>query len=100
MSNVAILVADSSNAAISEEDRRWAILRWLSTKLEDAPNNEILDAANRLEEFVVRQVAVRKSSEEVISKVATTDPPARKIVARPEDPDAADIPEWLDRRKL
>ena len=81
MSNVATLVADSSNATISEQDRRWAILRWLSTKLQDAPKNEILDAANRLEEFV-SQVAAQKSSEEASSKTETMETPARKIVAR------------------
>ena len=100
MSNAAVLNADSSHAAISEQDRRWAILRWVSAKLEDAPNSEIMDAANRLEEFVVRQVAAQISSRDAGSKIETVESPAQKIVARPEDPDAADIPEWLDRRNL
>ena len=81
---------------VSDQDRRWTILRWLSVKLRDEPHGEILSAASRFEEFVANQVAGQKLSEEAISKIKRIEPAAGEIVAAASE--EADIPEWMDRR--
>ena len=40
-------IGEPSPTGTSGQERRWAILRWLSVKLHDAPASEILEAAER-----------------------------------------------------
>ncbi len=69
MSQEAVGILDPSPAGISDQDRRWALLRWLSVKLGDAPHGATLEAAERFEEFLAERAAGRKRSREVPSKV-------------------------------
>ncbi len=82
MSQEAVGIVEPSPPGISEQDRRWAILRWLSVKL-DAPHGEILEAAYRFEEFVAGEVAGKRVSKEAISKIEKIESAASKIVAKP-----------------
>ena len=50
-------------------------------KLPDAPQDEILEAAGRFEEFVVGEVAGQKVSKEALSKIEKVEATASKIVA-------------------
>ena len=94
MSNDTVGIEEPS--PVSDQDRRWTILRWLSVKLQDAPHGEVLSAASRLEEFVASQVVGQKLSDEAISKFKRIEPAAEKIVAGATE--EVDIPDWLDRR--
>ncbi len=69
MSQEAVGILDPSPAGISDQDRRWAILRWLSIKLSDAPHGDTFEAAEKFEEFLAERVAGRKRSTETLSKV-------------------------------
>ncbi len=80
MSQEAVGIVEPSPPGISEQDRRWAILRWLSVKL-DAPHGEILEAAERFEAFVVGEVVGQKLSKEALSKIEKAEATASKIVA-------------------
>ncbi len=62
MSSEAGGIGDAS-PGISTKDRRWAILRWLSAKLPEAPPNLILEAASEFEAFVVGNVVGQAVSE-------------------------------------
>ena len=81
MSQEVVGIEEPSPPGISEKDRRWAILRWLSAKLPDAPYGEILEAAKRFEEFVAGEVTGQKLSKEAISKIEGIESTAGKIVA-------------------
>ena len=81
MSNDAVGIGEPSPPGISEKDRRWAILQWLSVKLQQAPYEEILDAARRFEEYIVGDIEGRQVSEAAISNIAKLDPTASKIVS-------------------
>ncbi len=80
MSQEVVGIEEPSPPWISEKDRRWAILRWLSEKLPDAPHGEILEAAKRFEEFVAGEVAGKRVSKEAISKIEGIESTASKIV--------------------
>ncbi len=88
--------------AISEQERRWTILRWLSGKLDDATHGDILEAAERCEDFVAGQIVGQKLSKEALSKIEKIEATAGKIVAgvaeADPDPEDSDIPKFLDRR--
>ncbi len=45
MSDAQASIVEPSPPGISEKDRRWAILQWLSVKLVDAPYDKILEIA-------------------------------------------------------
>ncbi len=96
-------IVDQSPSGISEQERRWAILRWLSAKLHDTPHSDILDAANQFENFVAGQVAGQKLSKEAVSEIERIEPVAGKIVAQAAevetDPEDLEPPEWMDRRQ-
>lgn len=79
MSQAAVGLAEPSPAGISGQERRWAILRWLSVKLGDAPHGGILEAAESFEDFVAAQVAVPKRPKEAPSKIGA--PKIEKIRA-------------------
>lgn len=81
MSNDAIGIGEPSPPGISAKDRRWAILQWLSVKLQQASYEEILDAARQFEDYIVGDIEGRQVSEEAISNIAKLDPAASKIVA-------------------
>lgn len=81
MSNEAIGIGEPSPPGISAKDRRWAILQWLSVKLQQAPYAEILDAARQFEEYIAGDIEGRPVSGEAISNIAKLDPMAGKIVA-------------------
>ncbi len=104
MSQEAVGILDPSPAGISDQDRRWALLRWLSVKLGDAPHGATLEAAERFEEFLAERAAGRKRSREVPSKVGQpkidqpkidqpklemTKTPARRIVFSAADAELA-----------
>ena len=59
MSDASASIVEPSPPSISKEDRRWAILQWLSVKLVDAPHEEILKAAGDFEDYVFRDVKGR-----------------------------------------
>ena len=90
MSNDAIGIGEPSPPGISAKDRRWAILQWLSAKLQQAPYEEILDAARQFEKYIVGDIEGRQVTEEAIDNSAKPDPAAvSKIVtasAKEEEP--------------
>ena len=89
MSSDVIGIGEPSPPGISAKDRRWAILQWLSVKLQPAPYEEILDAARQFEDYIVGDIEGRQVSEEAISNISKLDPAAGKIVAasvKEEDP--------------
>lgn len=69
MSQEAVGLVEPSPIGISDQERRWAILRWLSVKLGDASHGDILEAAERFEEFVAEKIAGRKLSKEALAKI-------------------------------
>ena len=79
MSEAQASIVEPSPAGISKEDRRWAILQWLSVKMADAPHEEILKAAGDFEDYIVRDVVGRDISSDAISSVTTIDPKAGRI---------------------
>ncbi len=81
MSNDLIGIGEPSPPGISAKDRRWAILQWLSVKLQESPYEDILDAARQFEEYVAGDIEGRELSEEAISNIAKLDPVAGKIIA-------------------
>ena len=81
MSQEVVGIEEPSPPGISEKDRRWAILLWLSAKMPDAAHGEILEAAKRFEEFVAGEVAGKKVSKEAIEKIEKIELTAGKIVA-------------------
>ena len=81
MSDAQASIVEPSPAGISKEDRRWAILQWLSVKMADAPHEEILKAACNFEDYIVRDVAGRGISDKAISSIKTVDPKAGQILA-------------------
>ena len=69
--------------------RLWALLQWLSAKLQQAPYEEILDAARQFEKYIVGDIEGRQVSEEAIDNSAKPDPAVSKIVtasAKEEEP--------------
>ncbi len=80
MSNDQASIVEPSPPGISEKDRRWAILQWLSVKLVDAPHDKILEAASDFEDYIVGNVAGR-TSDDAISNVTKLDPTAGQILA-------------------
>ena len=69
MSQEDVGIGEPSPTGTSGQERRWAILRWLSVKMHDAPPSEILEAAERFEKFVAAEVAGQKLSKEALSKI-------------------------------
>ena len=59
MSNDAIGIGEPFPPGISAKDRRWALLQWLSAKLQQAPYEEILDAARQFEKYIVGDIEGR-----------------------------------------
>ncbi len=97
MSQEVIGIGESSPTGTSEQERRWAILRWLFEP-RDAQFAEILEAANAFEQFVVGQVAGQKEPEEpvvgqvadrkdpkTLSKIEKVEATASKLVAGATD---------------
>ena len=81
MSNDAIGIGEPSPPGISAKDRRWAILQWLSVKLQKSPYEDILAAARQFEDYIAGDVEGRQVSGEAISNIAKLDPAASKIIA-------------------
>ncbi len=79
MSDAQASIVEPSSAGISKEDRRWAILQWLSVKMVDAPHEEILKAAGDFEDYIVRDVVGRDISDDAISSITKLDPKAGQI---------------------
>ena len=102
MSSEAVGIGTPLPAGISGHDRRWAVLQWLSVKLQDTSHGEILRAARKFESFVAGNLEVRQLSDAVISKVDEIEPSASKFsvgpAVREEREDEVDIPAWMDRR--
>ncbi len=104
MSQEAVGILVPSPSGLSDQDRRWALLRWLSVKLGDAPHSATLEAAERFEEFLAERAAGRRRSKEAPSKVGDpkvgqpkidhpniemTKTPARRIVFSAADAELA-----------
>lgn len=102
MSQEEVGIGEPSPTSISEQDRRWAILRWLSVKLNDEPHGDILEAADKFEDFVAGQVAGQKISKEALAKIKRIEPAAGKIVAGAavagSDSEDLEPPKFLERR--
>ncbi len=82
-------IGEPSPTGTSEQERRWAILRWLSVKLNDESHGEILEAAEQFEQFVVGQVVGQKLSKEALSKIEKAEATASKIVAEAAEAEPA-----------
>ena len=63
---------------LSEKERRWSIIRWLSFKMGDAPYGVILEAANKFEDYFVGNGAGRAT---FISSITKLDPKTGRILA-------------------
>ena len=74
-------IGEPSPTGTSGQERRWAILRWLSVKMHDVPPSEILEAAESFEKFVAAEVAGQKLSKEALSKIEKIESTVGKIVA-------------------
>lgn len=81
MSNDQASIVEPSPPGISEMDRRWAILQWLSVKLVNAPHDKILEAARDFEDYIAGNVAGRDISDGAISSITKLDPKAGQILA-------------------
>ncbi len=81
MSNDQASIVEPSPPGISEKDRRWAILQWLSVKLVDAPHDKILEAASDFEDYIVGNVAGRNICDDAISNITKLDPTAGQNLA-------------------
>ncbi len=81
MSQEDVGIGEPSPTGTSGQERRWAILRWLSVKMHDAPHDEILEAAERFDKFVAAEVAGQKLSKEALSKIEKVESTVGKIVA-------------------
>ena len=62
MSQELVGIGEPSPTSTSDQDRRWAMLRWL-LEPRDAQFGEILEAANAFEQFVLGQVTGHKTPE-------------------------------------
>ena len=80
MSHASVGIAEPFPDSISDQERRWAILRWLSAKLGDAPQGDILEAAQGFEEFVAANLAGRRISQEALSKIEKIEETARRVL--------------------
>ncbi len=74
MSDAQASIVGPPPPGISKEDRRWAILQWLSVKLADASHEKILEAARDFEDYIVRDLAGREISDDAISNITKLDP--------------------------
>ena len=81
MSDAQASIIEPSPPSISEKDRRWAILQWLSVKLVDAPYDKILETARDFEDYIVGNVAGRDISDDSISSITKLDTKAGQILA-------------------
>ena len=90
MSQEDVGIGEPSPTGTSGQERRWAILRWLSVKMHDAPHDEILEAAERFEEFVAAEVAGQKLSREALSTIDKLESTVGIIVAAESGSDFED----------
>ncbi len=74
-------IGEPSPTGTSGQERRWAILRWLSVKMHDVPPSEILETAASFEKLVAAEVAGQKLSKEALSKIEKIESTVGKIVA-------------------
>ena len=86
MSDAQASIVELSPPSISKEDRRWAILQWLSAKMVDAPHEEILKAASDFEDYIVRDLAGRDISSGAISNITKLDPKAGQFLSAAPSP--------------
>ncbi len=89
MSQEVVGIGGSAPTGTSEQERRWAILRWLSVKMNDESHGEILEAAERFEDFVSGEVVGQKLSVEALSKIEKAEATASKIVAEAAEAEPA-----------
>ena len=90
MNQEGVGIGEPSPTGTSGQERRWAILRWLSVKMHDAPHDEILEAAERFEEFVAAEVAGQKLSKEALSTIDKLESTVGIIVAAESGSDFED----------
>lgn len=83
-------IGEPSPTGTSGQERRWAILRWLSVKMHDAPHDEILEAAERFDKFVAAEAAGQKLSKEALSKIEKVESTVGIIVAAESGSDFED----------
>ncbi len=88
MSQEVVGIGEPSPTGISEQERHWAILRWLSVKLHDASHGDILEATERFEDFVAGQVVGQKLSKEALSKIEKIEATAGIIVTGAAEADS------------
>ncbi len=81
MSQEDVGIGGPAPTGTSEQERRWAILQWLSVIMNGESQSEILESAERFEKFVVGEVVGQKLSEEALSKIENVERTASKIVA-------------------
>ncbi len=89
MSQEVVGIGGSAPTGTSEQERRWAILRWLSVKMNDESHGEILEAAERFEDFVSGEVVGQKLSVEALSKIEKAEATASKFVAEAAEAEPA-----------
>lgn len=77
----AVGLAEPPAIRLSDQQRRWAILRWLSIKLVNTPHGGVLEAAEKFEEFVSDEATNWRRFEETRARVARIEAAARRILA-------------------
>lgn len=71
-------IVEPPQTRLSEKERRWSIIRWLSFKMGDAPYDVILEAAHRFEDYFVGDGAGQAT---FISSIAKLDPKTGQILS-------------------
>ncbi len=86
MSQEVVGIGEPSPTGISDQERCWAILKWLSAKQHDASPVDVLEAATSFEEFVAGEVAGQKLSKEALSKIEKVEATVGKIATGTVEP--------------
>lgn len=85
MSQNAVGIGEISQDGTRGDERRWAILLWLTNKMREAPHSEILEAATNFESFVTGDSAAQKPAEESAAKMERIKATAGRIMANAAD---------------
>ena len=73
-----VSIVEAPGTSLSEKERRWSIIRWLSFKMGDAPCDVILAAAHQFEDYFVGEGVGRAT---FISRITKLDPETGQILA-------------------
>lgn len=85
MSQDVVGIGEISPSGTNGEERRWALVRWLTNKMQDAPYGDILDAAAKFEAFVAGGAATQVRAGDADSKLERIKATAGRIMANAAD---------------